>query len=123
MSLDELLRDYDESHPQARIGTRRSKSGDLVLALSGDLEMKTSSDMAPVLESALLECPPRGRLVLDLSCVGYISSTGIGLLTTTMISSDKRSITLALLDIPPGIKNIMDTLGLLSFFNVEASID
>jgi anti-anti-sigma factor len=123
MLLDQALARYNESHPQALAETKYSSRGDILLGLSGDMEMKASSDMAPLLEAALLQCPGRGRLVLDLSRVGYISSSGVGLLSTTMIAAEKRSVAFVLLDIPPRVRSIMDTLGLLSFFNVEESRD
>ena len=121
MDFDEILDRYNRSHPLARIERRPSASCDLLLALSGDMEMKMSSDMAPILVAALLECPSRGRFTLDLSRVGYISSTGVGLLATLMVSAEKRLITLSLLDMPSRVRNIMDTLGLLDFFKLEAS--
>lgn len=120
MQLESLIGRYNELHPRARIETVVSK-GQLALALSGELEMKVSSDLAPLVEAALLECPARGRLVLDLSGVEYISSTGVGLLATTMVAAEGRAITFVLLDVPERVRGIMDTLGLLSFFNVEVS--
>jgi anti-anti-sigma factor len=120
MILNEALDRYNGAHPQAPASASRLE-GSIVLALSGELDMKASSDLAPVFDAVFLVCPPRGRIVLDLSHVGYITSTGVGLLTTTMVAAEKRSISLVLLDIPPRIRNIMDALGLMSFFQVEVS--
>ncbi len=121
MALDELLREYNEGHPAGLVGSRRSECGDVVLELSGELEMKAATDIAPLLSAVLHECPARGRLVLDLRGVGYISSTGVGLLSTVMIAAERRSVRLVLLDMPARIRKIMDTLGLLSFFCLEES--
>jgi anti-anti-sigma factor len=121
MAFDEVLLRYNELHPNSRVETRRSEGGDLVIVLACDLEMKASTDIAPLLESALRECSAKARLILDLRGVGYVSSTGVGLLANTMVAAGKRSICFILLDIPPRVKNIMDTLGLLSFFTVEES--
>jgi anti-anti-sigma factor len=119
MGFADLLLAHNERNPRGRVDTRRSPTGDLVLVLAGDLEMKASTDLAPLLDCALLECPPRGRLLLDLSQVGYISSTGVGLIATGMVKAESRSITLVLRDVPPRVRAIMDTLGLLSFFTLE----
>ncbi len=121
MPLESLIGRYNELHPQARVEARKSV-GQVGLSLSGELEMKVSNDLTPLLEAALFECPARGRLVLDLSGVGYISSTGVGLLATTMVAAEGRSITFVLLDIPARVRGIMDMLGLLSFFNLEESL-
>jgi anti-anti-sigma factor len=123
MAFDEVLRSYNELHPEARVETRRAKDGALVIALACDLEMKAAGEIAPLVEAALVECPARGRLLLDLHGVGYVASTGVGLLANTMVAAGKRSISFVLLDIPPRVSAIMDTLGLLSFFNVETSGD
>jgi anti-anti-sigma factor len=119
MSLEKDLRAYNERHPHAPVASRMEESGDLVFSLAGDLEMKATSEIGPLIESALLECRPRGRLLLDMESVGYISSTGVGLLANIMVKAEKLSITFVLCDIPPRVKAVMDTLGLLSFFNVE----
>ena len=71
--------------------------------------------------AALRECPSRGKVVLDLRLVSYISSTGVGLLATSMVEASKRSVTFALDNITPRVRSIIDTLGLLSFFHVEES--
>lgn len=123
MDLDEALGLYNEGHPHTQAALTRREGGDLCLALAGELDMKASSDVAPLLEAALSECAARGRLVLDLGCVGYISSTGVGLLSTLMVKAERRQVTLVLFNIPPRVRGIMDTLGLLSFFNVEGSCD
>jgi anti-sigma B factor antagonist len=123
MDFAALLSDYNEAHPHTRVESMPCAEGGFLLVLSGDLEMKASSDIAPLLEAALLECPPRGRIVLDLAGVGYISSNGVGLLSTTMVKAEKLAKTLVLANIPPRVRVIMDTLGLLSFFTVEGSCD
>jgi anti-anti-sigma factor len=121
MPLAEALLRYNEGHPLAPIEARRSPEGDLVLALSGELEMKASTEIAPLLEAALLVCPSQGKIFLDLRRVGYISSTGVGLLATTMVSAERRSIELVLLDVPSRVRSVMEVLGLISFFKVEDS--
>jgi anti-sigma B factor antagonist len=121
MSFHEVLALYTSAHAGATVGLRDREACRLVLALSGELDMKASSDLTPLLESAVLECPPKGRLVLDLSLVNYISSTGVGLLSSILVKAERRSVSLILLDIPPRVRNIMDTLGLMSYFTEEKS--
>lgn len=121
MILNEAVAGYNERHAQAPIGLERPGDGDLLLSLSGELENKAAGDLSTVLETALQVCQPRGKLILDLRGVGYISSIGVGLLSSVMVAAERRSIKLVLLDVPPRVKNIMDTLGLLSYFNVEES--
>jgi anti-sigma B factor antagonist len=121
MSFHEVLALYNSAHAGATVELRDREACRFVLALSGELDMKASSDLTPLLESAVLECPPKGRLVLDLSLVNYISSTGVGLLSSILVKAERRSVSLILLDIPPRVRNIMDTLGLMSYFTEEKS--
>jgi anti-sigma B factor antagonist len=119
MGFAENLALYNSSHAGAPVELRSGGPGALELALSGELDMKASSDLTPILESAVQECAERDRLLLDLSLVNYISSTGVGLLSTILVKAERRSVSLVLLDIPPKVRNIMDTLGLLAYFTEE----
>jgi anti-anti-sigma factor len=121
MSLPEILAVFNSLHAGSPVGLRCRDERRLELALQGELDLKASSDLTPLLEAAVLDCPPKGRLVLDLSLVSYISSTGVGLLSTILVNAKRRSVSLVLLDIPPRVRNIMDTLGLMSFFTEEKS--
>jgi anti-anti-sigma factor len=123
MSFPEALKSYNALHVGSHVELRCRDELKLLLALSGELDLKTSNDLTPILEAAILECPPMGRLVLDLSRVGYISSTGIGLLTTSMIAAEKRDLAFILLDVPARVRNVMNTLGLMAFFKVEDSCE
>jgi anti-sigma B factor antagonist len=116
MNFTEALAQYNSLHLQEPVEMRENGVSLLELALSGELDMKAASDLTPLLEAAVLECPPNGRLVLDLSRVSYISSTGVGLLSTILVKAERRAVSLVLLDIPLKVRNIMDSLGLLSFF-------
>lgn len=90
-----------------------------VVELRGDLDMKRSSDLSPALEAILADCPARGSLYLDLAGVGYISSTGIGLLTLLLTRARERNIGLILTRVPPKVMNVLGILGLVSFFAIE----
>jgi len=121
MGFPEILASYNSLHGGALVDLRERDERRLTLALRGELDMKASNDLTPLLESAVLDCPPKGRLILDLSLVNYISSTGVGLLSTVLVKAEKRAVFLVLLDMPPRIRNIMETLGLLTYFTEEKS--
>jgi anti-anti-sigma factor len=62
----------------------------------------------------------KGRcLVLDLSGVGYISSTGVGALTNALVEARKKGLGIVFRRIPPKVASILDVLGLRSFFPIE----
>ena len=121
MGFPEILAAFNATHPGSLVGLRDRDECRLELALQGELDMKVSSDITPLLDAAVSDCPPKGRLILDLSLVNYISSTGGGLLSSILVKAQKREVSLILLDIPPKVRNIMDTLGLLAYFTEEKS--
>jgi anti-anti-sigma factor len=123
MDFHEVLEAYNERHPTVPVAIRREEPGLLELAILGELDMEASSGLKPLLEAAVYHCPERGRLVLNFSHVAYIASMGVGLVSALMVLAGKRSVSLILLDIPPQVRKIMETLGLLSFFNEERSSD
>lgn len=116
MRIHELVPLHNSRHPASQVELRRTEGGEILLAISGELDMKVSTDLAPVLEAALFDCPSHSRFYLDMERVDYISSTGIGLLSSILMQGQKRSISLILVHVPPKVRNVMDVLGLLAFF-------
>jgi anti-anti-sigma factor len=122
MGYCETLAEYNARHPLTRVRMSRDDGRHAItIGLTGELDMKASSDLTPLLEASVLECPENGRLVLDLASVTYIASMGVGLMASLLVKAEKKSVSLVLLDIPPRVRGIMDVLGLLSFFREERS--
>jgi len=119
MTLGETLAEHNASHPETRVELRAAADGGSILALAGELDMKASNDLGPVLEAVQRECPMHGRLYLDMAGIAYISSTGIGLLTNILARGKERSVSLVLVRVPAKVRKILDALGLLSFFDEE----
>jgi anti-sigma B factor antagonist len=118
MSLAKLVEEYNAARAEAPVGIQAGTGGDIVLSLSGELDMRSSSALAPVLDSAIELLPEGGRLVLDLSGVNYIASMGVGFLANAMVKAQRRKAELILRDIAPRVRSVMESLGLLSYFNV-----
>jgi anti-sigma B factor antagonist len=115
---------------QARAGSPRLKAsrlslvlddcadpGGLVVILTGDLDTDSSGEFQAFVLEALPEMEPLSTLVLDLSALSYISSTGVGSLTAILTETKKRRIRLSLCGIPKHIWNIIDLLGFTAFFS------
>lgn len=89
----------------------------LVLILAGDLDTDSSSEFLTfVLESLSVMKPPT-TLILDLSALKYISSTGVGSLTAILSETRRKGIGLSIYSIPKHIWNIIDLLGFSAFFS------
>lgn len=93
----------------------------LVLNLSGALDTASSSDLYDILVSAIGLARESGGMSVDLSGLHYVSSTGIGVLSTAMIEYGKARVGFRLRAVPARIKALFETLGLWSYFPVDAA--
>lgn len=76
----------------------REECGKCVIELGGEIDL----DRAPEVRGLLLDCVTRGRDVLvDLSRVSYIDSSGIASLVEALQSAGKSGIALGLVAISP----------------------
>jgi len=57
------------------------------------------------------------NLLVDLREISYISSTGVGVLSSLLVQATKRNIIFKLKNIQPKVKVVFELLGLLSFFD------
>jgi anti-sigma B factor antagonist len=88
----------------------------LVLALTGDLDTDSSGEFQSFVLETLQQMVSPTTLILDLSALSYISSTGVGSLTAILSEARKRRIGLSICGIPKHIWNIIDLLGFAAFF-------
>jgi anti-sigma B factor antagonist len=89
----------------------------LVLALAGDLDTDSSGEFQSFVLEALQEMKTPSTLILDLSALSYISSTGVGSLTAILSEARRRRVGLSICGTPKHIWNIIDLLGFTAFFS------
>ncbi len=90
----------------------------LLCSVEGNLETSNSSGFLEVLEKEL-EGKPVKKMVLELSELHYVSSTGIGSFTTLLISCQNRDTKLILKNMNQKVKSVFDLLGFSSFFTFD----
>ena len=95
----------------------------LALLLSGDLDTDTSGGFQGFIIEFLQDIKPPFTLILDLSALSYISSTGVGSLTAILSETRKRRLGLSIYGIPKHIWSIIDLLGFTAFFPVIDSYE
>lgn len=96
------------------------ESGDVTIAtLFGELDGRT----APQIQDKLLSLPKTGgKVLLDMSGVGYISSAGLRsllMLYRQMAANDGR---VALVGLTENIRDVMSVTGFLEFFDDYATL-
>jgi anti-sigma B factor antagonist len=104
-----------------RIAHREAEGGWCVVSVDGEVDLAS----APELKSALLELlAGRGyrRFVLDLSGVGHLDSTGLGVLAAfrQRLGADG---TLRLAGMPPNLLSVLKLSGLDRAFEICTDVD
>lgn len=80
------------------------------LSLSGDLDMSATFRLEPTLDR-LLEGDEVGELVLDLSDVAFVDSSGLGLLLATYQRSQEVECPMAIVRARPEIQRVFRLAG------------
>lgn len=86
------------------------------IEVNGRLDTGNSNNFLEYMTKIINTFAPGSDLILSLSNLNYISSTGIGVFTVILGNSKKKDIHLILKDIKPKVKSIIDLLGFTSFF-------
>ena len=95
-------------------------SGGAVMRVSGDVDMASS----PALLNAalrLLRSPAAGGLVINLSGVDYIDSSGVASLIEVLQESRRRRVKLRLACLNEGPRDVLELTRLLDVFEVHAT--
>jgi anti-sigma B factor antagonist len=89
-----------------------------VIELEGSLDGKTAPEVREQIRPVLSRA---GKLILDLSRVGYLSSAGLRLLLLTYREVTARKGKVVLLGVSQDIKMVMSHTGFLTFFTLADS--
>jgi anti-sigma B factor antagonist len=91
----------------------------VVLEVEGDVDGKTSSSFQ---EQVLARIDPEGRVLLDLSRVGFMSSAGLRVLLLTYREVESKKARAVLVGMNDGVRTSMSATGFLKFFTVRESL-
>jgi anti-anti-sigma factor len=87
-----------------------AREGAVALALGGELDMSATFALEPVLDRVLAGDPR--ELVLDLEAVGFVDSSGVGLLIATHERADRAGVEMAITGAAPEVKRVFQVAGL-----------
>lgn len=97
----------------------REQDGMTVVALSGDVDL----DSSPRVRATLLDCVAEKRGVLvDLSEVSYIDSSGIASLVEAYQTARRASVQFALVAVSDAAMRVLELARLDRVFSIHASI-
>jgi anti-anti-sigma factor len=122
MSISAVVDNFSAMHTEAPASVVEGRDG-IVLSLSGSFDMKLASDVEGFLVS-VIDLVEMGRpLILDLSGVDYMSSTGIGSLVTSLVRAKRRNVRLVVRNMTPKVRSVFELLGFMQFFNEDGADD
>ncbi|MDG4827902.1 STAS domain-containing protein [Solwaraspora sp. WMMD1047] len=93
------------------IGAQRTAE-ELVLTLTGEIDMLTASRLASTVNEALADAPP--RIVLDLAGVTFCDSQGLGTLVVLSRKASHAQSLLVLTNVGDFLLRVLDITGLRS---------
>ncbi len=98
----------------------RDEGGLQIVAFEGDVDLENS----PAARAVLLEAVERGSGVLvDLSGVGYMDSSGVASLVEAYQESKKRGARFALVAVNPPALRVLELARLDRVFTIHASLE
>ena len=98
----------------------REHDGVAVIALTGDVDLESS----PKVRDVLLECVSGKRpVIVDMSKVSYIDSSGVASLVEAHQTARKVEIRFALAQVSPSAMRVLELARLDKVFNIHASVE
>jgi len=96
-------------------------NGSTVLAPQSDIDMSRAPTMRDAIKSAL-EAKP-SKLVIDLSVVSYVDSSGIATLVEALKWTREGKVGLTLAGLSPRVKTLMEITKLSAMFTTRATVE
>ena len=98
----------------------KEEGGAVIVALGGDVDLQSS----PEARQVLLECVARKMPVLvDLSGVGYIDSSGVASLVESLQTARKAGSTLVLVSVSDSARRVLELARLDKVFTICDTIE
>lgn len=98
----------------------RDSGGPVVVAFEGDVDLDTS----PAARKVLLECLARKRpIVVDMSGVSYIDSSGVASLVEAFQGARKAGLAFALASVSDAAMRVLQLARLDKVFTIRGSVE
>lgn len=96
-------------------------AGRPVVRVRGDVDLRSSPRLREVLLGAVRQL--EGRLLVDLSGVEYMDSSGVGTLVFVKREVERAGGRLVLLGLRPRVRSVLEITHLEKFFTIARSVD
>ena len=108
---------------QSGITIREHQPGMVVLSMDGEIDIMRSPDLQAALQDAINRIKGKGAVVVDLSGVTYMDSSGVATLVRGLQLSRKKDVGLVLCALQDRVRSIFEIARLDTVFPMAATID
>ncbi len=98
-----------------------SIAGTTILRPSGDIDMSCAPSIRKAVANIMRERPE--RLIMDLSAVAYMDSSGIATLVEALQQSMRNKMKFVLVGVTPQVRSAFEITKLVSMFTIVATIE
>ncbi len=106
-------------HFHAAARERAGEGAGLVIRLQGFFDGEATHVTMPVIEALIKTWGGAPRVIVDAEALEYISSLGIGVLTTARVMAQQRGMTFSLECPQPAVLNVLALLGVTSYMSIQ----
>lgn len=99
------------------LNTDTTKENKITVNVKGRLETTNSIHFLNYMAKLIDTSPSGCELILAMSELYYVSSTGIGAFTTILVNSKKRNMKLFINNMQPRVMSVLELLGFTAFFD------
>ncbi|MEU7065510.1 STAS domain-containing protein [Streptomyces sp. NPDC051578] len=102
-------------------GLRKTGTGAVVCAITGDLDLDGLGAVRPLLEQAVRS--GANRLVIDLTGLGFCDSSGLNLLLAARLDAEKAGLGVRLAAPTQQLLRLLEITGADTVFTVDPTVD
>lgn len=106
-----------------QIDVRQATPNAMVVSLSGEVDIVRSPDLQASLQDAINRIPGKGAVVVDLSGVTYMDSSGVATLVRGLQLSRKKGVGLVLCSLQDRVRSIFEIARLDTVFPMASTLD
>ena len=92
-----------------------------IVQVRGDVDLRSSPQLRELLIDSARELS--GKLLIDLSGVGYMDSSGVGTLVFVKREVERGSGRVVLIGLQPRVRSVLEITHLDKFFTIVQSVD
>ena len=110
-------------NPDGSMDIRSHDQKTIVLSVSGEVDIVRSPGLQTSLQDAIGQVPGKGAVIVDLSGVSYMDSSGVATLVRGLQLSRKKGVGLVLCSLQDRVRSIFEIARLDTVFPIASTFD